>query len=74
MHVIAILKILVWEVMKRYSCMFLYMFPVCICTVIIQGTRENLIQEKCVSSQSIKMAVHKDFGLTQHTTHLDMAI
>ena len=39
--------------------------------VVVQGTRQNLTQEKRGSFQP---TVHKDVWFTQHTTHLDMVM
>ena len=46
---------------KVFMHVFIRVSFVGICTVVIQGMRVNLIQEKRASCQPIKMAVHKDF-------------
>ena len=56
---------------KVFMYVFIHVFFVGTCTVLIQSTRENLIHEKHVHISTKEMAVHKYVGLAQHTTHLD---
>ena len=64
-----------WKAMRRYSCIFLYIIPLLACARVFKAQGKTLFWKNARLFQPMKMAVHKDVGLIQHTTHcVDMVM